>query len=81
MSNPQPPQKQYLLRGIYSITTCQIQTGWSSCSERLFERWNGSIRSETVGNLNFGVSQNRFCDFLADPEKRSFSRFHYYSPE
>ena len=40
--------------------TCQSQTGWSPCSERLFE----------------GVSQNRFCDFVADPDSRSFSRFY-----
>jgi hypothetical protein len=26
--------------------------------------------------LNFGVSRNRFCDFLADPDSRSFSRFY-----
>jgi hypothetical protein len=25
--------------------------------------------------LNIGVSRNRFCDFLADPDSRSFSRF------
>jgi len=25
--------------------------------------------------LNLGVSRNRFCDFLADPDSRSFSRF------
>jgi hypothetical protein len=25
--------------------------------------------------LNIGVSRNRFCDFLADPGSRSFSRF------
>jgi hypothetical protein len=25
--------------------------------------------------LNIGVSQNRFCDFLADPDSRNFSRF------
>jgi hypothetical protein len=26
--------------------------------------------------LNLGVSRNRFCDFLADPDSRSFSRFY-----
>jgi hypothetical protein len=25
--------------------------------------------------LNLGVSRNRFCDFLADPDGRNFSRF------
>jgi hypothetical protein len=25
--------------------------------------------------LNLGVSRNRFCDFLADPDSRNFSRF------
>jgi len=29
----------------------------------------------TGRNLNIGVSRNRFCDFLADPDSRSFSRF------
>jgi hypothetical protein len=26
--------------------------------------------------VNLGVSRNRFCDFLADPDSRSFSRFY-----
>jgi hypothetical protein len=26
--------------------------------------------------LNLGVSRNRFCDFLADPDSRNFSRFY-----
>ena len=32
---------------------------------------------KTARNLNLGVSRNRFCDFLADPDSdsRSFSRF------
>ena len=30
---------------------------------------------QTARNLNIGVSRNRFCDFLADPDSRSFSRF------
>jgi hypothetical protein len=25
--------------------------------------------------LNIGMSRNRFCDFLADPDSRNFSRF------
>jgi hypothetical protein len=58
-----------------SMTTCQIQTGWSLRSERSFERLNGSIRTKTARNLNIGVSRNRFCDFLADPDSRNFSRF------
>jgi hypothetical protein len=36
---------------------------------------NGWVRAKTVRNLNLGVSRNRFCDFLADPDSRSFSRF------
>ena len=28
-----------------------------------------------MGNLKLGVSQNRLCDFLADPDSRIFSRF------
>eukprot|EP01046_Picozoa_sp_COSAG06_P037844 COSAG06_NODE_4312_length_4371_cov_63.064139_2_plen_254_part_00 len=30
---------------------------------------------QTARNLNIGVSRNRFCDFLADADSRSFSRF------
>jgi hypothetical protein len=37
---------------------------------------NGWIRTETARNLNFGMSRNRFCDFLADPDSRNFSRFY-----
>merc|ERR1711965_1062375 len=36
---------------------------------------NGWVRAKTARNLNIGVSRNRFCDFLADPGSRSFSRF------
>ena len=36
---------------------------------------NGCVRAKTARNLNIGVSRNRFCDFLADPDSRSFSRF------
>jgi hypothetical protein len=36
---------------------------------------NSWIRAKTAGNLNPSVSRNRFCDFLADPCSRSFSRF------
>ena len=31
---------------------------------------------KTAGNLTLGVSRNRVCDFLADPDGRSFSRFY-----
>jgi hypothetical protein len=36
---------------------------------------NGWQGVKTARNLNIGVSRNRFCDFLADPDSRSFSRF------
>jgi hypothetical protein len=36
---------------------------------------NGWQLVKTARNLNLGVSRNRFCDFLADPDSRSFSRF------
>ena len=36
---------------------------------------NGWQWVKTARNLNLGVSRNRFCDFLADPDSRSFSRF------
>jgi hypothetical protein len=41
--------------------TLPLKNGW---------RWVKPAR-----NLNLGVSRNRFCDFLADPDSRSFSRF------
>eukprot|EP01046_Picozoa_sp_COSAG06_P113429 COSAG06_NODE_60176_length_271_cov_2.936047_1_plen_34_part_01 len=31
---------------------------------------------KAAGNVKLGVSRNRFCDFLADTDRRSFSRFH-----
>jgi hypothetical protein len=34
---------------------------------------NGWQWVKTARNLNIGVSRNRFCDFLADPDSRSFS--------
>jgi hypothetical protein len=36
---------------------------------------NGWQWVKTARNLNLGVSRNRFCDFLADPDSRSFSHF------
>eukprot|EP01046_Picozoa_sp_COSAG06_P017322 COSAG06_NODE_1172_length_10425_cov_7.741042_5_plen_114_part_00 len=36
---------------------------------------NGWQWVKTARNLNIGVSRNRFCDFLADPDSRSFRRF------
>jgi hypothetical protein len=36
---------------------------------------NGWQWVKTARNLNIGVSRNRFCDFLADPDSRGFSRF------
>jgi hypothetical protein len=36
---------------------------------------HGWVRPKTARNLNIGVSRNSFCDFLADPGSRSFSRF------
>jgi hypothetical protein len=36
---------------------------------------NGWQWVKTARNLNIGVSRNCFCDFLADPDSRSFSRF------
>jgi hypothetical protein len=36
---------------------------------------NGWQWVKTARNLNLGVSRNRVCDFLADPDSRNFSRF------
>jgi hypothetical protein len=36
---------------------------------------NGWQWVKTARNLNISVSRNGFCDFLADPDSRSFSRF------
>eukprot|EP01046_Picozoa_sp_COSAG06_P042772 COSAG06_NODE_5497_length_3442_cov_3.036195_4_plen_171_part_00 len=61
--------------GEYICHASETQTGWSPRSERPVKRRNGSISTKTAGNLKLGVSRNRFCDFLADPDSRSFSRF------
>eukprot|EP01046_Picozoa_sp_COSAG06_P031831 COSAG06_NODE_3132_length_5805_cov_85.931300_9_plen_87_part_00 len=47
---------------------------WSPRFSTLRDK-NGWIRAKTAGNLNFGVSRNRFCDFLADPDSRSSAVF------
>jgi hypothetical protein len=44
-------------------------------SVALFLIKNGWQWVKTARKLNLGVSRNRFCDFLADPDSRSFSRF------
>ena len=47
---------------------------WSPCFSRRRLK-NGWQWVKTARKLNLGVSRNRFCDFLADPDSRSFSRF------
>jgi hypothetical protein len=52
-----------------------LNRDWSPRFSTLRDK-NGWIRAKTAGNLNLGVPRNRFCDFLADPDSRSFSRFY-----
>jgi hypothetical protein len=51
-----------------------LNRDWSPRFSTLRDK-NGWVRAKTARNLNLGVSRNRFCDFLADPDSRSFSRF------
>jgi hypothetical protein len=51
-----------------------LNRDWSPRFSTLRDK-NGWVRAKTARNLNIGVSRNRFGDFLADPESRSFSRF------
>ena len=55
----------YLLRRILVYQPKDLNRDWSPCFS--------TLRDKTGWNL--GVSRNRFCDFLADPDSRSFSRF------
>jgi hypothetical protein len=64
----------YLL-GEYICNASENQTGWSPHFERPFERRNAWIQPKTAGNLNLGVSRERFCDFLADPGSPKFQPF------
>jgi hypothetical protein len=52
-----------------------LNRDWSPRFSTLRDK-NAWIGAKTAGNLNLGVSRNRFCDFLADPDSRSFSRFY-----
>jgi hypothetical protein len=52
-----------------------LNRDWSPRFSTLRDK-NGWLRTKTTGNLNLGVSRNRFCDFLADPDSQNFSRFY-----
>jgi hypothetical protein len=52
-----------------------LNRDWSPFFSRCRLSKNGWQWVKTARNLNIGVSRNRFCDFLADPDSRSFSRF------
>ena len=65
----------YLLRAILVYKPKDLNRDWSPRFSTLRDK-NGWIRAKTAGNLNLGVSRNRFCDFLADPDSRNFSRFY-----
>ena len=64
----------YLLRRTLVYKPKDFNRNWLPRFSTLWDK-NGWIRAKTAGNLNLGVSRNRFCDFLADPDSRSFSRF------
>ena len=65
----------YLLRSTLVYKPKDLNRDWSPRFSTLRDK-NGWIRAKLAGNLNIGVSRNRFCDFLADPGSRSFSRFY-----
>ena len=64
----------YLLRSILVYQPKDLNRDWSPCCSMLRNK-NGWVRAKPAGNLNLGVSRNRFCDRLADPDSRSLSRF------
>jgi hypothetical protein len=64
----------YLLRPILAYKP-DLNRDWSPRFSTLRDK-NGWVRANTAGNLNLGVSRNRFCDLLADPDSRNFSRFY-----
>jgi hypothetical protein len=66
---------RYLLRSILTYQPKDLNRDWSPHFSTLQDK-NGWIRAKTARNLNLGVSRNRFCDFLAGPDSRSFSRFY-----
>jgi hypothetical protein len=56
-------------------TFLHLNRDWSPRFSTLLDK-NGWVRAKTARNLNLDVSRNCFCDFLADPGSRSFSRFY-----
>jgi hypothetical protein len=52
-----------------------LNRDWSPRFSTLRDKTAGFEQNGLKFNLNLGVSRNRFCDFLADPDSRSFSRF------
>jgi hypothetical protein len=69
------PLTWYLLRVTLMYKPKDLHQDWSPRFPTLRDK-NGWIRAKPAGNLNIGVSRSRFCDFLADPDSRSFSRFY-----
>ena len=65
----------YLLRRILVYKPKDLNRDWSPRFSTLRDK-NGWIRAKTAGNLNLGVSRNRFYDLLADPDSRNLSRFY-----
>jgi hypothetical protein len=62
--------------GEYTCHASEIQIGGRPVLSARLNVKNGSARTKPAGNLNLGVSRNRLCDFLAESDSRSFSRFY-----
>jgi hypothetical protein len=59
--NPTAKVFVYLLRPILVYQPKDLNRDWSPRFSTLRDQ-NGRIRAKTAGNLNLGVSRNRFCE-------------------
>ena len=57
------------------VTPLRFKLGGRPILSAHYERRIAGFERQRPEILNVGVSRNRFCDFLADPDSRSFSRF------
>ena len=66
--NPTAKVFVYLLRPILVYQPKDLNRDWSPRFSTLRDIKKGWIGAKTAGSLNFGVSRNRYCKFLADPD-------------
>ena len=76
-SNP-IPHASYLLRPMLVYQPKDLNRDWSPrfSALRFGIKTAAFEPKQSAINLNLGVSRNRCCDFLADRDSRSFSRFY-----